>query len=103
MELAIANLKTLPEFLLIDGRGFKFKINYKNIIDGDFKVFCIAAASIIAKVTRDKILIAAAVDFPEYQFDQNKGYGTLSHYQAICKNGICAFHRQSFHPMKDMV
>ncbi len=103
MELAIANLKTPPHFILIDGRGFKFAADFKNIINGDATLLSIAAASIIAKVTRDNLLIAASKMFPQYHFDQNKGYGTAEHFSALCKHGLCPLHRQSFHPMKNMI
>lgn len=103
MELAAASLEVRPEFLLVDGRGFEFEIDYKNIIDGDYKVFCIAAASIIAKVARDRLLVVAAKNYPVYHFEQNKGYGTFAHYQALCQYGRCAIHRRSFLPMKNMV
>lgn len=103
MELAIESLNEPPDFLLVDGRGFKFNIDYLNIIDGDFKIFSIAAASIIAKVSRDRMLRALDKDFPSYGFGQNKGYGTLRHHQSICKYGLCPCHRRTFRPMKDMI
>ena len=103
MNLAIQSLQDQPSYLLVDGRGFEFETDYRNIIHGDFKIFCIAAASIIAKVTRDRILINESRSFPQYGFRKNKGYGTFNHYQAICNHGICPLHRHSFRPMKDMI
>lgn len=103
MDLAIQALKIPPDYILVDGRGFKFEIDYQNIINGDYKVFCIAAASIIAKVNRDRILIQEDKNFPAYNFINNKGYGTFRHYQAICNHGICPLHRLSFKPIRDMV
>ncbi|MBP9853916.1 MAG: ribonuclease HII [Candidatus Omnitrophica bacterium] len=84
--------------LLIDGNRFKtdLPINYKTIVDGDAKVFSIACASIVAKVIRDRILMAYDRIYPEYGFKDHKGYGTLGHRQAISRHGFSAIHRKSF-------
>lgn len=98
MELAVSNLKPKPDMLLIDGNRFKstkYK-SFQTIVKGDSKSFSIAAASIIAKVTRDRMMKEYHAEFPEYGFDKHKGYGTKSHFAAIKKSGKCRIHRNSF-------
>ena len=104
---ALTQLKIDPEFLLIDKLGrrqIKFFNSppYKLIIDGDYKVTSIAAASIVAKVTRDKIMTEHSEKYPEYHFAQHKGYGTKLHHKMIKKHGPCHFHRKSFRPIKNL-
>ncbi|MEK7658527.1 MAG: ribonuclease HII [Patescibacteria group bacterium] len=111
MKKSIKNLN--PDFLLIDGN---FKINIdeaasappwrrfgepkqKSIIKGDSKVFSISAASIIAKVTRDRIMKKEHKKYPQYGFDGHKGYGTAFHFKMIKKHGSCKIHRKSFWPV----
>jgi len=98
MHLAIDRLKIKPGFLLIDGNRF---IPYGNIphhciIKGDGKYAHIAAASILAKTYRDDYMRQIDLEFPEYQWKKNKGYGTLIHRKAIEQFGICKYHRKSF-------
>ncbi len=98
MELAVNNLKSKPNMLLIDGNRFKstkYK-SFQTIVKGDSKSFSIAAASIIAKVTRDRMMKEYHAEFPNYGFDKHKGYGTKSHFAAIKKSGKCRIHRNSF-------
>lgn len=97
MELAVRNLKTIPQYILIDGI-FKLKADFsqRTIIGGDSKCFSIAAASIIAKVTRDRIMKKYDKEFPEYGFAVHKGYGTKKHISAIKKFGRCEIHRKCF-------
>ena len=88
-----------PDLILIDGRDEPLdneKYSQKSIIKGDAKSFSIAAASIIAKVTRDKIMRYYDKQFPEYEFAKHKGYGTKKHREMIDKYGRCKIHRQSF-------
>lgn len=94
---AVDNLKLKPEFLLIDGYKIK-KLNFKQqgIIHGDLLSVSIAAASIIAKVYRDKLMIKFHKKYPEYNFLQNKGYGTKYHREALKKYGLSKLHRTSF-------
>ncbi|MFA6198137.1 MAG: ribonuclease HII [Patescibacteria group bacterium] len=102
MERAVAGLKPTPDVVLIDAFKIDCGHTIEAIIKGDQKVCTIAAASIIAKVTRDRMLIAAHAKYPKYGFNQHKGYGTASHRQAIEKFGASAFHRMSFEPMKSL-
>jgi ribonuclease HII len=97
MSLAIDDLKIKPDFILVDGnRCPDFTIPCKAIIGGDGKSLSIAAASIIAKVTRDDIMIELNEIYPQYNFVQNKGYPTREHREAIKKYGPCPLHRNSF-------
>jgi ribonuclease HII len=102
MHAAIGKLKVLPDRLLVDGNRFKPypKISHHCIIKGDGKYASIAAASILAKTSRDAYMKGIHVEFPHYCWDQNKGYGTLRHREAIEQFGICVHHRKSFniHP-----
>lgn len=97
MKEAVSNLKMTPDLVIIDGnKAFKTKLETKSIIRGDSLSFSIAAASIIAKVTRDRIMRKASKDFPEYLWSKNKGYGTREHINAIKKHGLSPLHRISF-------
>lgn len=98
MHLAIEGLKKQPDFLLIDGnRFYPFKtIEHKTIIGGDGLYFSIAAASVLAKCARDDFMINISSEHPDYGWERNKGYGTLSHRKAILKYGITPYHRRSF-------
>ena len=97
MQLAVAELEEPPDLILIDGnKAFNSKIATKTIVKGDSKSFSIAAASILAKVTRDRIMIAEGKKHPEYLWYKNKGYGTREHIKAIKENGIIKLHRKSF-------
>lgn len=88
-------------FLLIDGnfKLNKIKISQKSIIKGDQKVFSISAASIIAKVTRDRLMQKYHKKYPQYGFDKNKGYGTKAHFANLEKFGSCKIHRKTFWPI----
>ena len=98
MHLAIDGLKTKPNFLLIDGNKFYpyKKIDHECIIKGDEKFASIAAASILAKTSRDEYMKALHSEFPMYGWDNNKGYGTLQHRKAIEQFGLTIYHRKSF-------
>ena len=94
---AIGKLSVMPQVLLNDAVTIpQVKIKQKNIIHGDAKSVSIAAASIIAKVTRDRIMTEYDALFPQYGFARHKGYGTADHYAAIRKYGPCPIHRLSF-------
>lgn len=95
--LSLVEKQVTPTYLLIDGRDhFWFDYPSSRIIRGDSSEVCISAASIIAKVTRDRLMVAAAAEFPVYGFEQHKGYGTSDHFAAIQKLGPCSLHRQTF-------
>ncbi|MFQ5753649.1 MAG: ribonuclease HII [bacterium] len=101
MERALDNLNIIPDFILVDGRAFpNDKIPYTAIVKGDSLCFSIAAASILAKVTRDRIMCKYDEKFPHYGFAHHKGYPTRAHLDAIEKYGYCKIHRQSFHPKR---
>ena len=92
------------DFLLLDGN---FKINVdlaqKSIVRGDDKVFSIAVASIIAKVTRDKMMEKYHKQYPLYGFDRHKGYGTKLHFEMLKKHGPCEIHRKTFKPVSSLI
>lgn len=94
---AINNLKIKPEYVLIDGNQ-KIDINIpeETVVHGDAKSESIAAASIIAKVTRDHMIISLSNKYPEYNLSKNKGYGTKEHIEAIKKYGLSDIHRRTF-------
>lgn len=98
MKRAVKEMPIKPEFILVDG-NMKIPeepIMQKNVIDGDALCYSIACASIIAKVTRDKMLAELDKKYPEYDFASNKGYGTDKHYDALRKYGLTPVHRKSF-------
>ncbi|MDR1952021.1 MAG: ribonuclease HII [Elusimicrobiota bacterium] len=104
MTKAIQSLKVLPDLCLVDGnlKIPNLKISQTTIVGGDAKSAAIAAASILAKVARDKIMIDFAKKFPEYSFEKHKGYGSKKHIEAIKRFGICQIHRKTFSPIKDI-
>jgi len=98
MHEAIAGLTVPPDHLLIDGNMFPGgNVPFTTVVGGDGLCFSIAAASIIAKVTRDRIMCAYDQDFPGYGFASHKGYATQEHRDAIARLGYCTIHRRSFH------
>lgn len=103
MKDAISQLEPQPEHLLIDAMKLDLPISQTSIIKGDANSLSIAAASIVAKVTRDKIMANYDQDFPGYDFAQNAGYGTAKHLEGIAKLGITPIHRTSFEPIKSLV
>lgn len=100
---AVNNLSVKPEHLLIDAVKLNVDIPQTSIIKGDAKSESIAAASIIAKVTRDRMMIELDKEHPEYDFKHNKGYGTQKHIEAIEKYGILKEHRKTFAPCNKYV
>ncbi len=95
---AVRSLKTKPDVILVDALTNidTCGVQYRSIIKGDAKSYSIAAASIIAKVTRDRIMRQWDQIYPQYGFEKHKGYGTASHIAAIKENGLCPLHRLSF-------
>lgn len=103
MKEAISQLHPQPEHLLIDAMKLDMPISQTSIIKGDANSLSIAAASIIAKVTRDKIMSNYDQEFPGYDFTQNAGYGTARHLEGLEKQGVSPIHRTSFEPIKSIV
>ncbi|MCL2797813.1 MAG: ribonuclease HII [Firmicutes bacterium] len=97
MEQAILSLKVCPDVILVDAvKGLNVNRPYTALIKGDEKSYAVAAASIIAKVTRDRLMREADTQFPEYGFAQNKGYGTAAHIEAFKEFGKTPLHRETF-------
>lgn len=97
MNGAVSRLSPGADFVLIDGNGIKgMSTPNKTIIKGDAKSISIAAASILAKVSRDRYICSLAKEYPEYGFEKHKGYGTKAHIEAILKYGPSPIHRKSF-------
>lgn len=101
MKRAIVGLKVTPTFIKIDGRAKpKLDIEMEAIVQGDRLIKSISAASIVAKVTRDRMMKDYHVVFPQYQFDKHKGYPTKLHQRVLAEQGPCAIHRRSFAMVK---
>lgn len=97
MERAIQQLSVKPDFALIDGNRAKdFGIPLETVVGGDGRSASIAAASVLAKVTRDDYMLKMAEAYPQYGFEVHKGYGTKAHYAALAENGPCPIHRMTF-------
>ena len=98
MNRAIEGLNTPADYALIDGNRVprNIKIPCETVIKGDAKSCSISAASILAKVSRDRLLLEYDEQYPEYEFKKHKGYGTAAHYEAVKKYGLCPVHRPSF-------
>ena len=102
MKTAVFQINPAPDYLLIDGRIrlTSLNISQQSIIRGDSKSVSIAAASIIAKVTRDRVMVEMGTLYPAYGFAQHKGYGTQMHRDVIAAQGACPIHRQTFAPIR---
>lgn len=97
MKRAVEGLKIKPDFVLTDGNmTLDIAIPQESIVKGDALSYSIGAASVAAKVFRDKIMDEYAVEYPQYGFEKNKGYGTADHIKGIKEAGLCAIHRRSF-------
>ena len=103
MERAVAGLGQTPDTCLVDGNRVPAGLRGRAIIKGDAKSLSIAAASIVAKETRDKIMRELALEFPQYGWDKNAGYPTAQHLTAIEKYGITKYHRKTFGPIKERI
>ncbi|MEI6533913.1 MAG: ribonuclease HII [Verrucomicrobiaceae bacterium] len=103
MRRAALMLEPQPEIVLIDGRPVpNFPITQEAIVKGDSLSLSIAAASVIAKVTRDRFMLEAAQQHPHYGFEKHKGYGTSEHLAALRRHGPCPLHRRSFAPVAEV-
>jgi len=103
MNEALARLTPAPEHALVDGRPVKsLRVPQTALIQGDARSYSIAAASVVAKVTRDRLMREYHQQWPEYGFADHKGYGTAVHLAALAKLGPCPIHRRSFAPLKDV-
>lgn len=103
MEEAVMKLGEIPNIILIDGpKTPNLPFKQVPIVDGDAISFSIACASVVAKVTRDRMMEYYAKEFPQYGFEKHKGYGTRDHMEAIKKHGPCKIHRRSFEPVKSL-
>ncbi|MBU1178706.1 ribonuclease HII [Patescibacteria group bacterium] len=104
VERALDSLPLTPDYLLCDGNiSVSDKIPATNHIKGDRNILSIACASIIAKVTRDRIIAKLGQQYPEYNFARHKGYGTKEHQEALQKHGVCAIHRKSYKPIAAII
>jgi ribonuclease HII len=101
MLLAVDGLAAIPDLLLVDGMALPHTIPSRKIVKGDTLVHAIAAASVIAKETRDRLMLEYHQKWPQYGFDQHKGYGTERHLEAIREYGPCPIHRLSYAPLKE--
>lgn len=102
MERAISRLSPLPEYLVIDGNRYRshLDIPYETLVGGDGILASIAAASILAKVYRDRLMFALSQEYPRYGWDRNVGYGTAEHLEALLRYGVTPHHRRSFSPCR---
>lgn len=103
MKIAISNLKLTPDYILIDAVELDIDTYHESIIKGDQKSISIAAASIVAKETRDEIMRDYDKMYPNYGFKQHKGYLTKMHQENLDKYGVSPIHRKTFAPIKDMI
>ena len=104
MEEAVRRLRQTPDCILIDGpKAPQLPFKQFPIVDGDAKSFSIACASVVAKVTRDRIMEYYDDLYPEYGFRRHKGYGTKAHLEALKRHGPCKIHRKSFGPVRSLL
>ena len=97
MKEAISSLQQQPDYILFDAmRIDDLEIPQESVIKGDAKVLAVAAASIVAKVTRDRMMAEYSTEYPGYAFEKNKGYGTKAHYEGLRAYGMCPIHRRTF-------
>lgn len=103
MRRALSRLGVAPHHVLVDGKPFRtLEIAHTAIVGGDDLCYTIACASIIAKVTRDRIMYALAGRYPNYRWDRNVGYATLAHIEGMAAYGVTAHHRRSFIPVRQL-
>jgi ribonuclease HII len=101
MNLALAKLAPCPDHVLVDGLAVKsLRFSQTALVKGDARSYTIAAASVLAKVSRDRLMLEYDARYPEYGFAEHKGYGTAKHLEALRRHGPCPIHRQSFAPVR---
>ena len=104
MRRAVARLVDAPDLALVDGnRAPRLHCPVRTVVGGDRKSLSIAAASIVAKVARDRLMARLAADYPGYGWERNAGYGTAEHRAALARLGPCAHHRRSFRPIRELL
>ncbi len=104
MRRAVARLVDAPDLALVDGnRAPHLPCSVRTVVGGDRKSLSIAAASIVAKVTRDRLMARLAADYPGYGWERNAGYGTAEHQAALARLGPCKHHRRSFRPIRELL
>jgi ribonuclease HII len=104
MAVALEKLPVKPDFVLIDGLPVPgLRVRQRAIVGGDAKSYSIAAASVIAKVTRDRLMLQVHEQYPQYNFAQHKGYGTPEHLAALAKYGPSPVHRRTFAPIRETI
>jgi ribonuclease HII len=104
MKKAVAALKDVPDYVLIDGLPYDSgPWPYEALVKGDARSLSIAAASVIAKVTRDRLMLEYHQEFPVYGFASHKGYPSPGHLKALHEHGVCAIHRQTFGPVRTVI
>ncbi|ESU33065.1 hypothetical protein G3A_08455 [Bacillus sp. 17376] len=103
MLSAVDQLGITPDFLLIDAVKLDTPYPFEALIKGDSRSITIAAASVIAKVTRDRLMKELSIEFPHYGFGANKGYGTAEHFRAIKEHGVTNHHRKTFAPVREYI
>ena len=103
MRRALGRLSVQPDHIILDGRAIRsLGVPHTAVIDGDACCYSIACASIIAKVTRDRVMRALAVRYPVYRWERNVGYSTAAHFAGIAEHGVTRHHRQSFLPVRQL-
>lgn len=103
MEEAVKTLNTRPDFVIVDAMQLTIPFATESIIKADEKSLAVAAASILAKTTRDELMAGLHEEYPQYNFKKNAGYGTAEHVAALKKDGPCIHHRKSFEPVKSII
>ena len=105
MCTAVGNLRVVPDHVVVDGPWNVPRLNQPQtpLVGGDGRAISVAAASVVAKVTRDRMMVHLDSEFPGYGFARHKGYGTPEHLSALLKYGPCRIHRRSFHPVEVLI
>ena len=103
MNIALDNLKVTPDYILTDAMKLNRDVEVKAIIHGDALSITIGAASVIAKVTRDKMMVELGEKYPEYEFERHKGYPTKRHIELVKKHGVLKEYRKTFKPINELI